>query len=136
MSYETWRYDFLVIFKKEFPDADEGDAGKLIRLANKCQKWNEKVCSIPMGEVEQLKEEDRDGLRIIQAKLIIDRLGGVLKDNGDPRGFPFQIIPPSGKDYDFGGGFGVPGKGYSIDELNSLIFQAEQYQRRIDRGEI
>lgn len=111
MSYRQWREEFIHIFTQEFPKARLDEALLLLRAATSEQRWNEIACSIDVGERETARLEKASDRRMERVQAICDKIGAKLVPNGDPRGDPFFILPPSGKTTDWGErGIGVPGR--------------------------
>jgi len=116
MSYQKERGFFLQMFGREFPQAGDNVATRLLREASTQQRISEIECSIDVGEKELTRLERRAEA---SCKRVREMVTGEVEFGGDPRGFPFVLKCPSGSTYDFGGrGLGVPGRGLPVSAFN------------------
>lgn len=105
MAYQKWREEFLTDFAREFPKAGHRNALMLLREATAEQRWNEIDSSIDVGEKERARLERASERRMERVRIICERIGAGLQGNGDPRGCPFSIVAPDGRE------IAVPGRG-------------------------
>ena len=113
MGYQSEREQFIRDMGREFPAASMADIQAILRAGTSEHRWNETTCSINIGERETARQEKRSEARTGRVRAIVERLGGKLIENGDPRGYAYYIACPSGfTGGDWGRrGIGVPGRG-------------------------
>ncbi len=121
MTYQKEREHFIAAFVREFPSVDLYISRRLLHMATSEQRQNEIECSVPVTDRQQARMDARHKARKSRVEALAEFLGADVIWNGDPRGFPFLLTCPSGRTYDFGGrGLGVPGRGYTARELETM----------------
>ncbi len=111
MSKASERQDFMAALGGEF-GARVGVkvtmriGRRLLSLARSANRYNELVCDVGLSDAEQKRADRVDA----EAEMLAAELSTMIILNGDPRGYPFYIVTPSGECYgDWGQrGLGVP----------------------------
>ena len=99
--------DFLTHMVDNFGAKAIEPACTLMRLTRRAERYNVLACNGDLTRRQQRAAERVDA----QAKGIAEKLGTVLRCDGDPRGFSLKIAFPSGAYNTWGGiqdGWGIP----------------------------
>lgn len=105
MGYQSDREGFVMEFAKHFPKVGQDFAKAFLREASGAQRYNEITTSIDVGQAERERLEKADERRTARLVKMAASIGAKLEEGGDPRGCPFSIITPSGRE------IRVPGRG-------------------------
>lgn len=105
MGYQNDREAFVAEFARHFPNASHWVATAFLRDASGAQRYNEITSSIDVGERELARLEKLDARRTVRIVNRAKKIGAKVEDGGDPRGCPFSLITPEGRE------IRVPGRG-------------------------
>ena len=98
MGYQKEREEFTAEMVRHFPTCSMRTISAFLRGASGAQRYNEITSSIDVGEKELARLERCDERRTARLVKLAESIGAKLEEGGDPRGCPFSVVTPAGRE--------------------------------------